>query len=294
MGRAIKFWLLAMRPKTLTASIVPVLVGSALAARQGPQHLWWVTICSLGGALSIQIATNFFNDAIDFAKGADTHERLGPMRVTQSGVFSSRQVMAMGGFFLCLALAFGIPLVIRGGAPIVAVGLTSLFLAYGYTGGPWPLAYRGLGDIFVLIFFGLIAVGGVYFLHAQDYNSAALVAGLQVGCLATILIAVNNLRDLEQDKRANKKTLAVRWGQNFAKTEIAFLTVAPFVLGVWWYSHHSIWASILPLLTLAFAVSQVMLPIWRGAKGLELNQSLARAAQLHLLFGIFLGLGILW
>jgi 1,4-dihydroxy-2-naphthoate polyprenyltransferase len=169
-----KTWLLAFRPKTLTAAIVPVLVATALAFADQQTVKYWVTAFALLSATFIQIGTNFINDAIDFKKGADTHERVGPKRVTQSGLLSEKKVL-LGGF-ICFALAtlFGVPLVIEGGVPILIIGLISLAMGYCYTGGPYPLAYRGLGDLFVLIFFGLVAVCGTYYLHAgsQGYKLA--------------------------------------------------------------------------------------------------------------------------
>lgn len=149
-----KSWILALRPKTLTAAVVPVIVGSGVAALHPLGWKPWISVFALLSACFIQIATNLFNDAIDFKKGADTNERLGPRRVTQSGMLSSRSVMMGGVIALVFAMGFGIPLVIRGGLPIVAIGLVSVLLAYAYTGGPYPLAYRGLGDLFVFIFLG--------------------------------------------------------------------------------------------------------------------------------------------
>jgi 1,4-dihydroxy-2-naphthoate octaprenyltransferase len=212
----IKAWLQAFRPKTLTAAIVPVAVGSAVAFSEVGLVNHRITLLALLGALFIQIATNLFNDAIDFKKGADGEHRVGPQRATQMGWFSGKQVLAMGIFFLLLALACGVPLVIHGGWPIVIIGLISLAMAYAYTGGPFPLAYLGLGDLFVILFFGLVAVGGTYYLHTLRFSWSALIAGLQVGCLSAVLIAINNLRDHVGDRQVNKRTLAVLLGPQFA------------------------------------------------------------------------------
>ncbi len=243
-----KSWLLALRPKTLTASVVPVVVATALVKAEGFEIIWWVSACALFSALFIQIGTNFVNDAIDFKKGADTDQRTGPQRVTQSGLLTSKQVMI--GAFVCFAIAFalGIPLVIKGGVSVVAVGLVSLVLAYCYTGGPFPLAYKGLGDIFVILFFGLIAVTTTFFIHTNAVTHNAIVAGLQIGFLATVLIAVNNLRDSPQDALVNKKTLAVRFGVTFARIEIATLTIAPFVMGGVFYFKDHYAAALLPVM----------------------------------------------
>jgi 1,4-dihydroxy-2-naphthoate octaprenyltransferase len=157
--------LLTARPKTLAASVVPVLVGTALVAAEGFHVAAWISLFAVLSAMMIQIATNFVNDAIDFVKGADGETRLGEARATQSGWFTGRQVMAMALLFFALAMLFGIPLVWQGGAAILTIGLVSLLMGYAYTGGPFPLAYLGLGDLFVVIFFGLVAVGGVFFMH---------------------------------------------------------------------------------------------------------------------------------
>lgn len=282
---------MAMRPKTLTAAFVPVLVGTALAYAVGSPLKISLTGFALLSAFLIQMGTNLVNDAIDFKKGADTAERIGPLRVTQSGLLSPDRVLA--GAFLCLALAMlsAIPLVIAGGWPIVIVGWVSLFFAYGYTGGPFPLAYLGLGDLFVLIFFGLVAVSGVYFLHTGQVDTNALVAGMQIGFLATVLIAINNLRDREGDVRVGKRTLAVRWGLTFARIEITFLCLFPFVMNLYWLRGGLFkWAGILPLLALPLAV-KLSLAIFRTAPGPVYNQFLARAAGIHFVFGLLWSIG---
>jgi 1,4-dihydroxy-2-naphthoate octaprenyltransferase len=287
----VKSWILALRPKTLTAAIVPVVVGSAVAAIHPAGWTPWVSVCALLAAIFIQIATNLFNDAIDFAKGADTHARIGPQRVTQSGLLSSHVVMAGGVLALVIAVLLGIPLVIRGGAPIVVIGLVSLFLAYAYTGGPYPLAYRGLGDLFVFLFFGLIAVGGVVFLHTGEWTPAAMVAGAQVGLLGTVLIAVNNLRDHAQDRAVHKWTLAARFGPGFARGEIVCLMSAAYGLGGWWASQGYYEAALLPLLSLPLAFA-VVRGVLRTEPSEKFNRFLAQAAGTQLLFGSFLTIGL--
>ena len=187
--------LLASRPKTLPAAIVPVVAATALVHAEGFEAHMGLSLCAMFGAIFIQIATNFLNDAIDFSKGADTETRLGPQRVTQSGLMTGKQVMVAGALCLFVAAGFGVPLVLTAGWPILLIGLVSLYFAYGYTGGPFPLAYRGLGDLFVILFFGLVAVGGVYFIQTEVLRWSALVLGIQVGCLSTVLIAINNIRD---------------------------------------------------------------------------------------------------
>ena len=288
---SLKSWAMALRPKTLTAALVPIIVATALVKAQGETILWWVSICALLSAFFIQIATNLFNDAIDFKKGADTETRIGPQRVTQSGVMTSRQVMIGGGLCLFVAFLFGVPLVIQGGWPIVVIGLVSLFLGYAYTGGPFPLAYKGLGDLFVILFFGLIAVGGTYYLHTGHWSFPSLIAGLQVGCLATVLIAVNNLRDAPQDALVHKKTLAVRFGIEFARFEILVLVILTFVLGVYWASQDVKSAALLPILSFPIARRLVM-GVFKNEPSPLFNTYLAMAAALHMFFGVLLAVGL--
>ncbi len=285
-------WLLAFRPKTLTAAVVPILVGTALAKALGFPIEWSYSVLAALAALFIQIATNLINDAIDYAKGADTEHRVGPRRVTQSGLLTSRTVMLGGFLFLLVAFGCGIPLVLRGGLPIVSIGIPSLLLAYGYTGGPYPLAYRGLGDIFVFLFFGLIAVTGVFYLNSLEWSLAALIAGAQVGLLATVLIAINNMRDTEQDRLVNKKTIAVRFGVAFVRAEIIFIIAVAFALNVYWWHLGLKWAAILPLLTLPLAIKlgQAVKVVEPSA---QMNALLAQSAALHLGFGLLLSVGLL-
>jgi 1,4-dihydroxy-2-naphthoate octaprenyltransferase len=212
----LKSILLAARPKTLPAAIVPVWAGCVLAWKITGGFNLWLAICTLGGAIAIQIATNFFNDAIDHAKGADTEKRLGPKRVTASGMMSRSEVLRWAAGFLLVAAIFGAFLIEARGWPILAIGIPSLFLAYGYTGGPFPLAYRGMGELFVILFFGFIAVTGTVFVQTGTWPKEALLLGGQVGLLSAILISINNLRDREEDASTGKRTLAVRSGSKFA------------------------------------------------------------------------------
>ncbi len=283
-------WLTA-RPKTLSASVVPILVASALVFALGHAFTLSISIFALLSAMMIQIGTNFVNDALDFIKGADSETRLGEARATQQGWFTARGVMRIGVACFVIAMLFGLPLVIEGGWPILAVGLFSLFFGYTYTGGPFPLAYLGLGDLFVVIFFGVVAVGGVFYLQTQSLGVAALVAGLQIGLLATVLIAVNNLRDLDQDKLVGKKTLAVRLGPKLGRFEVLLLVAGAFLLGIYWWTLGFRYAFALPLLALPVAIPLVR-TVLRTKAGPEYNQLLARAALLHMLFGILLSVGL--
>lgn len=284
-------WILALRPKTLTAALVPVVVATALVKAEGVEVKWWISIAALSASFLIQIATNLINDAIDFEKGADTAERVGPVRVTQSGLLTAKQVKRGAGVCLVIAFLIGIPLVLHGGWPIVVIGLLSLALAYGYTGGPFPLAYLGLGDLFVILFFGLIAVMGTHYLHSGVWSVPAAVAGIQIGFLATVLIAINNLRDCEQDRKVGKRTLAARFGVTFAKWEIAVLSYSPFLLGAFYAPQGWKWAAYAPLVAVPLA-GRVVRSVWGAASGDELNRALAKAAGLQIVFGFALALGL--
>jgi 1,4-dihydroxy-2-naphthoate octaprenyltransferase len=215
-GSTLKSCVLAARPKTLPAAIVPVWAGCVLAWKLSGNFNLLLALCTVGGSIAIQIATNFFNDAIDARKGADTERRLGPKRVTASGLMASKTVMTLAGVFLGIATLCGVVLFQARGWPIVAIGVPSLFLAYGYTGGPFPLAYRGLGEIFVILFFGLVAATGTVFIQTGEWPREALLLGFQIGLLSAILISINNFRDREEDASTGKRTLAVRFGPKVA------------------------------------------------------------------------------
>ena len=284
-------WILAARPRTLGAALIPVVAGCALAISISAFDPL-VSALVLASAVLIQIATNFFNDAIDHVKGADTAGRLGPTRVTSAGLLPARRVMTGAFLTLTLAALLALPLVLRGGGIILLIGLLSLLFAYAYTGGPFPLAYLGLGEIFVTLFFGLIAVGGTFYLNTLTFSAAAILAGLQIGLHSSVLLAVNNLRDLETDRAANKRTLAARFGLTFARRENAALVIAPFILGLAWLPIGYLWAFLLPLITLPLAwwLARAFLAATPDRK---VNQLLAQAAALHAAFGLLLALAFL-
>ena len=283
-------WLLAARPKTLAAAIVPVLVGMALAINSHTRLHWMSFLYALGGALFIQIGTNLVNDALDFKRGADTHERLGPLRVTQAGLLSANAVLA--GAYVCFGLAAlcGIPLILRGGWPIVVIGVVSILAAYAYTGGPYPLAYHGLGEVFVMIFFGLTAVGGSYYVQRLTIDIGVLIEGFAVGALAVILLAINNLRDIANDRASNKRTLAARFGERFARGEIEWMALSVYLAtGVVAYARD--WHLLVPVLTLPLAVALVTRV--KHSEGAELNRCLGLAGALEWLYGITFVIGAL-
>ena len=298
MGRALSarlpswsHWLTAARPATLSAAVAPVLGGTALAAGDGESRPP-VFAATLAAALLIQIGANLANDLFDYERGADNAGRLGPPRVTQSGLIPPEQVRAGTYVAFAAAAALGLYLVVVGGWPILAIGVASVAAGLAYTGGPWPLGYHGLGDIFVFLFFGLAAVAGSYYLQAETLTVQALLAALPVGLTVTAIIVVNNLRDIETDRRAGKMTLAVRLGDRATRWQYALLVGGAYVL--------------LPSLMLAGASAWVWLPwltlplglglcrsVLGGTGGRALNPVLKRTARLHLAFGSLLALGLL-
>ena len=286
----LKTWLLAFRPKTLTAALVPVMVGTALAHGLGVGR-WLPAVAALVGAMLIQVGTNPTNDYYDFKKGADTAERLGPQRVTQSGLIAPGTVLA--GALGCFALAVltGIYLVVVGGWPIVAIGVASVLAGYAYTGGPFPLAYHGLGDVFVFVFFGLVAVPGTFYVQALAVHPAAWGAAIPVGAIGTALLVVNNLRDAATDVKAGKRTLVVRLGTTAGKAEYALLLAAAFA------TPPALWALNLagPWVLLALLSAPLAVPLLRqvfGAQGAALNPTLGGTARLQLVFGVLFSVGL--
>jgi len=282
---------LASRPKTLTAALIPVLVGTALAAKVTGTISWNISVYALIAAVFIQIGTNLVNDALDFKKGADTLERLGPVRVTQSGYLTAEQVLAGGMMCFGVSLLFSIPLILTGGWPIAIIMALSVLCGYMYTGGPIPLAYVGLGDLFVLIFFGFVATGAVFYLQGGEMGFQPLLAGAQVGCLSMVMIAVNNLRDVTSDAKANKRTLPVRFGVTFGRLEISLLVLIPFILNLFWLAEGYTLATFLPLITLPLGII-VIRSVWSHEPGEIYNRFLGLSALLHVLFGILLAAGL--
>ena len=286
----LKTWLMAARPKTLTAALVPVMVGTALAYGLGVGR-WLPALAALVGAMLIQIGTNLTNDYYDFKKGADTEERLGPKRVTQSGLIAPGVVLASALTCFGLAVLTGIYLVVEGGWPIVAIGLASVAADYAYTGGPFPLAYHGLGDVFVFIFFGLVAVPGTYYVQSLTVGPAAWWAAIPVGAIGTALLVVNNLRDGTTDVKAGKRTLVVRLGTTAGKAEYVLLLAMAYVtpLAMWGLGLASPWV-LLALLSAPVAVAPLKLVL--GARGAALNPALGGTAKLQLVFGLLFSVGL--
>jgi 1,4-dihydroxy-2-naphthoate octaprenyltransferase len=232
-----RVWIMASRPLTLTAAAAPVVLGTGLAIGHGGFRLG-PALAALFGALLIQIGTNLANDYYDHLRGGDTDDRVGPVRATQAGLIPPKTVRNGAFMVLGLALLLGIYLVWVGGLPILLIGLVSLVCAVAYTGGPYPLAYHGLGDAFVFVFFGLVAVGGTYWVQVHAYAFEVLLAGAGMGAMATAILVVNNLRDLKTDARAGKRTLAVRVGLTGTKVEfgsLVLLALATPLLGIAWF-----------------------------------------------------------
>ncbi len=285
-------WYMAARPATLPAAIVPVIVGAALAVTDRHFHPL-VLLATLACSLLIQIGTNFANDYYDFRKGADTVERLGPTRVTQSGIFTPKQVATATAIAFGLAFLLGIYLISVGGVPILLIGIGSILSGIAYTGGPYPLGYHGLGDLFCFIFFGVLAVAGTYYLQAGTVTPHVLIASVPIGLLCTNILVVNNLRDIDTDRAAGKRTLAVRIGRAATRRQyMLFLLIAytiPFTL----LQIGASWGLIfwLPLLTVPRAVRLA----WFVAsqQGRPLNQALKGSAELHLRYGVLFALSLL-
>jgi 1,4-dihydroxy-2-naphthoate octaprenyltransferase len=283
-------WKLAIRPRTLPAAAAGVLMGTALAWRDGFFQLAASLAC-LCTALLLQIGSNLANDVFDFERGADTPERLGPVRVTQAGLLTSSQVKRGMIVVFALAALLGSYLVSLGGWRILLVGVAAIASAIAYTGGPFPLGYYGLGDLFVFLFFGLAAVAGTYYVQAGFTSAAAWWMAIPPGLIITAILVVNNLRDLENDRKAGKHTLAVMLGERATKTQylicmiVAYLII-PFVilLGVVSWSALLTWIS----LPLAIKIAQIFLT----QKGNPLNVALGGTGQVALLFSILFWISI--
>ncbi len=284
-------WILASRPRTLPAAVVPVMVGSALAIYQGiffPVYSIIALLCSV----LIQIGTNFTNDLYDHLKGSDTKERKGPLRVLASGLISVKEME--WGIFLVFFTAFllGLYLVYSVGLVILWIGIFSIIAGLAYTAGPFPLAYNGLGDLFVFIFFGIVGTVGTYYLHAQQFSSLAFLISIPVGALITNILIVNNYRDIEEDRIAGKNTLAVLLGKEFSRYEYIFFILVSFFIPFLLHFKYdfNIWI-FLPYITLPVAITLVkMIYIFTGT---QLNKTLELSAKFSALYGLLLSIGII-
>ncbi|HSG47618.1 MAG TPA: 1,4-dihydroxy-2-naphthoate polyprenyltransferase [Longimicrobiales bacterium] len=284
-------WILAARPKTLPAAAAPVLVGMALAWRAGGFALL-PALAALAGAVLIQVATNLANDYFDFIHGADTEHRVGPTRVTQAGLLSPVAVRNGMGLTLLAALLVGIYLVWVAGTPILWIGLAALVCAVAYTGGPFPLAYRGLGDLFVFVFFGLVAVTGTVYVQTLAFSWEALWAGAGVGAVSTCLLVVNNLRDIRTDEKAGKRTLAVRVGVTGTRVEYTLLWAFAIGVPIIGIGVHG-WPSLVVLAVLGLvAAGSAVRAVWTFRRPEELLPALPATSAGLLVYALGLSAGL--
>jgi 1,4-dihydroxy-2-naphthoate polyprenyltransferase len=291
VGTNLPSWIMAARPRTLSLSMTPVAVGAALAWAEQRKVQWLAVLVALVGSACIQIATNLHNDAIDSERGGDGPDRIGPPRVTASGLLSVDAVKRAAAVCFSVAALAGLYLVFIGGWPILLLGLLSILAGWAYTGGPMPIAYTPLGELFVVAFFGVGAVGGTYWLSTGCLDEVAIVGGLAIGLFAAGVLMVNNYRDVEADTRAGRKTLAIRAGPRVSVWIYAALMLVPFVLLSLLgdsLSRGHVWPA---LIALPLAVILVQRFAWEPL-GRGFNRILAQTAQIQFVFGFLLCLGL--
>lgn len=287
----VKSWILASRPKTLLAAVVPVIIGSSLAYDVGKFH-FFAALIALICSILIQIATNFVNDLYDHLKGSDTKERVGPERALANGWISVKEMKL--GIFVTFALSFllGLYLVYLGGWIILVIGILSIISGIAYTAGPYPLAYNGLGDIFVFVFFGIIGTVCTFYIQAHYVDALIFWASIPVGALITNILVVNNFRDIEQDKAASKITLAVKFGKKFAIAQYIFLVLISYAVPlIAFFKFDKEWFILLPLISLPLAVRLIKMLF--TLKGTELNKTLELTAKFSAIFGLLFAIGII-
>lgn len=284
-----KVWIHALRPKTLVAGIAPVVLGTALAVSDGVVHwpsLPLILLCSV----LIQVASNFINEVEDFKRGAD-EKRIGPQRAVSAGVISPRAMRNASIAVVVIAFVMGLPLAYRSGWEVLVVGIVCLIASWAYTGGPFPLAYRGLGDVFAFTFFGLIAVCGTYFVHAGNWSTDSIALSIGPGLLAANILGVNNIRDIPTDTIVGKRTLAVRIGSTKARLLYVFFITASVIVPSWLLSAERgpwLW---LPLVSLPFGLALCVMVFKRN--GAALNLVLSGTALFYLLYAILMSAGLL-
>lgn len=292
MPGGVRIWLMAARPRTLPAAVAPVVVGTALACQMGTFHVL-AFAAALIGAVFIQVGTNLSNDYSDARRGADTEDRLGPVRVTAGGLVPPRQVLIATYVSFGVAVLVGAYLIAVAGPELLLIGAASILAGVLYTGGPRPYGYEGLGELFVFLFFGVVAVTGSYFVQVQRLPWEAFALAVPVGLLAAAILLVNNIRDRETDRRAGKRTLAVRLGPRGGRALYAYAVLAAFVTAPlpWLLGSLSAWL-LLPWLTLPLAIG-VMRTVASRSDGPSLNAALGRTGQLQLAFCVLLAVGVL-
>ena len=288
----LQIWWLAIRPRTLPAAAAGVAMGSALAWHDGSFQLL-PALAALLVALLLQIGSNVANDVFDFERGADTAERLGPVRVTQAGYLTPSQVKTGMVVIFAFAAFLGLYLATLRGWTVIWLGAAAILSAVAYTGGPYPLGYHGLGDIFVFLFFGLAAVAGTYFVQVGSVSTAAWWMSVPIGFIVTAILVVNNLRDLENDRKAGKHTLAVRFGEQGAKAEYFLLMLTAYLIVPIF-----VWMKIIPvgamLSWLSLPIAIRTLRVVFTQKGRPLNAALAGTGQTAFLFSLFFWVGLLF
>lgn len=286
-----QYWILASRPKTLPAAIVPVMVGSALAFNQGKFYPFY-SLIALACSILIQIGTNFTNDLYDYLKGADTEKRKGPLRVLSAGFISVNEMRNAIILVFSLTLILGLYLVYVTDYKILVIGILSIIAGLAYTAGPYPLAYHGLGDLFVFLFFGIIGTMGTYYLHHQEFTMISFFASIPVGALITNILVVNNYRDIDEDKEVGKYTLAVILGRSFSRYEyVFFLLISFFVPFIFYLKFNFRETILLPYLTLPLAILLVKMIFTYQDK--QLNKTLELSAKYSALFGLLFSTGMI-
>ncbi|HSD24375.1 MAG TPA: 1,4-dihydroxy-2-naphthoate polyprenyltransferase [Solirubrobacterales bacterium] len=289
-----RIWLMAARPRTLPAAIAPVLVGTAAAIEKaGELPRVGAFIAALIGSIFIQIGTNLANDYSDAKRGADTVDRLGPVRVTAAGLVAPRSVLIATWLAFGIAVIAGIYLATVAGWVIIAVGVASIAAGVLYTGGPWPYGYAGLGELFVFLFFGVVAVNGSYYVQLERLDWLPFGLSIAVGCLATAILVVNNVRDIETDRRAGKRTLALRLGRRGARSLYVGLVIGAYsaLLGTV-TSHGGAWWALLGFLSAPLALRPARAVLTR-TDGPALNGALAGTGALLGVFSLFVSAGLL-
>ncbi len=286
----LKNWLLAFRPKTLPAAIAPVMIGTAMAFGDGVHHFPAAFVCLLA-ALAIQIGTNIANDYYDFKKGTDTTERIGPTRMTQAGLIKPSAMKAAFIISFAVAIVLGAWLIQRGGWPIAVIGIFAILSGILYTAGPYPLGYIGLGEVFVLIFFGPVAVAGTYYVQSYEMNMAVVLAGLAPGLISVAILTVNNLRDINSDRNAGKRTLAVRFGRSFAIYEFLFSIITASLIPVLIYYLIDDHKAILACACLALISVPTIKTVLTTSDGPALNKALAMTGCLLMIYSLIFSIG---
>ncbi len=289
---AVKAWILAARPQVLTAGVLPIAAGSALAYKLHHHFELYIFVCALLSAICIQVGSHFVNDAIDYIRGTDTQRRVGFKRAVQQGWISAQQMFRAAYIMLGLSVLFALPVAFQY-PEVIAIVFVCALMGYFYTGGPFPLSYLGLGDLFVILFYGFVITGTIYYTQAGTIDMPVLLLSLQIGILATTIIAINNFRDREEDAKSGKKTLAVRWGPLFSRWEITATLLLPFALNLVWLAWGYPLPGLLPLAALPVALL-VIRQIWKTEPSKVYNTIFIQASMVHTLFCLLFIIACLW